>query len=296
MDYYIQGDAANAEKIKAVFEKLGVASNADRYNYKNDNVLYFTAGGMIHMIDANGSWANIIKTHPDYKELELPVEPKFKKGDWIACDADSFTLSIKSLKDGNYYFHQGASLPIKDIDEHYHLWTIADAKDGDIIGFNDCTCNDGSYVDWVGIYNHQTNDFVNAQHLFHCVITGKKNTFRVGKSWRVLTAYPATKEQRDLLFKKMREAGYEWDANKKELRKIKPHYDISNFYAGMPVLVRDDRQKQWCYALYSHYDNDESYQFVTAGNIPFIQCIPFNDDTKHLLGTTDMCDEQYINW
>lgn len=24
--------------------------------------------------------------------------------------------------------------------------------------------------------------------------------------------------------------------------------------------------------------------------------IPFNDETRHLLGTTDMCDEQYINW
>jgi hypothetical protein len=32
--------------------------------------------------------------------------------------------------------------------------------------------------------------------------------------------YPATKEQRDLLFKKMKEAGYEWDAEKKELKKI----------------------------------------------------------------------------
>ena len=31
---------------------------------------------------------------------------------------------------------------------------------------------------------------------------------------------PATKEQRDLLFQKMKEAGYEWDAEKKELRKI----------------------------------------------------------------------------
>jgi hypothetical protein len=29
--------------------------------------------------------------------------------------------------------------------------------------------------------------------------------------------YPATKEQRDLLFQKMKEAGYEWDSNKKEL-------------------------------------------------------------------------------
>jgi len=33
--------------------------------------------------------------------------------------------------------------------------------------------------------------------------------------------HPATKEQRDLLFQKMKEAGYEWDAGKKELKKIK---------------------------------------------------------------------------
>jgi hypothetical protein len=31
---------------------------------------------------------------------------------------------------------------------------------------------------------------------------------------------PATKEQRDLLFQKMKEAGYEWDTEKKELRKV----------------------------------------------------------------------------
>ena len=31
---------------------------------------------------------------------------------------------------------------------------------------------------------------------------------------------PATKEQRDTLFAKMREAGYKWDAEKKELKKI----------------------------------------------------------------------------
>ena len=72
MNYYIRGNKEKADQIKAAFEKLGVASNANRYNYKNDYVLYFSAGGMMHMIDANGSWANIIKTHPDYKELELP--------------------------------------------------------------------------------------------------------------------------------------------------------------------------------------------------------------------------------
>ena len=37
---------------------------------------------------------------------------------------------------------------------------------------------------------------------------------------KYLTDWPATKEQRDLLFAKMKEAGYEWDAEKKELKKI----------------------------------------------------------------------------
>ena len=32
--------------------------------------------------------------------------------------------------------------------------------------------------------------------------------------------YPATKEQRDLFFKKMHEAGFEWDAERKQLKKL----------------------------------------------------------------------------
>ena len=80
-----------------------------------------------------------------------------------------------------------------------------------------------------------------------------------------------------------------------ELELPEPHYDIANFHAGMSVLVRDDRQEKWCYALYSHNDNEDSYQFVTAGDAPFIQCIPF-EGNEHLLGTTDMCNERFINW
>ena len=235
MNYYIQGSKEKADQIKAAFEKLGVASNANRYNYKNDYVLYFSAGGMVHMIDANGSWANIIKTHPDYKELELPVE----------------------------------------------------FKDGDIIGFNDCTHNDGSYIDWVGIYKQgiETN-----QHLFHCVIPSCRS-FRVGGMWRVFTAYPATKEQRDLLFAKMREAGYQWDADKKELRKIQPHYDISNFQPFDKVLIRLDNNSKWTCDFFSYYHKG----FHCIGCDDWSQCIPF-DGNEHLLGTTNMCDEQYINW
>ena len=83
--------------------------------------------------------------------------------------------------------------------------------------------------------------------------------------------------------------------NYKELELPKTHYDISNFHAGMPVLVRDYDNSHWSYVLFSHYVGECRMKFNACG-IPYIQCIPYNDDTKHLLGTTDMCSEEYINW
>lgn len=286
MNYYIQGNKDNAGQIKAAFKELG-------YNTRGLNFscgFFYTVERDVHYcVRIYDYMVNIIKTHPDYQELELPVEPKFKVGDWIACDADSFTLSIKSVRDVNYYFHQGGSLPIKDIDEHYHLWSIADAKDGDIIGFNDCTHNDGSYIDWVGIYKEKAD--AEKSHFFHCVITSKKD-FRISiLSWRVFTAYHATKEQRDLLFQKIKEAGYQWDADKKELKKIKPHYDISNFNPFDRVLVRYDDSCTWGVSFFGRFDG----MFMCCSNICFTQCIPF-EGNEHLLGTTDMPDEMYINW
>lgn len=100
MNYYIRGNKEKADKIKAAFEKLGY--NTGNLGFTSSQ-LYFTIEGKVELI-CTKALQNLIKTHPDYKELELPVEPKFKKWDWIACDADSFTLSIKSVKDGNYFF------------------------------------------------------------------------------------------------------------------------------------------------------------------------------------------------
>jgi hypothetical protein len=69
MNYYIQGDAANADKINAAFEKLGYDTTGHLFNAKS--VLYFTLDGGIRATTCNCTPA-IIKTHPDYKELELP--------------------------------------------------------------------------------------------------------------------------------------------------------------------------------------------------------------------------------
>ena len=78
----------------------------------------------------------------------------------------------------------------------------------------------------------------------------------------------------------------------KELELPKPHYDIANFKPFDKVLVRDSNGLKWTADLFSYIDDG----FVCTGGIPCCQCIPFNDDTKHLLGTTDMPSEEYINW
>jgi hypothetical protein len=106
---------------------------------------------------------------------------------------------------------------------------------------------------------------------------------------------PATQKQRDLLFTKMREAGYEWDEREKELHKIQTHYDISNFKPKQWVLVRQGGGCAWRLDRFSHLkEGAVCRQFECVGNSA-VQCIPF-DGNENLLGTTDPCDEFYINW
>jgi len=289
MNYYIQGNAAKAQQIKAAFEKLGI--DVLDFGFADKTVVYCSMGGAcVQSLPYSINLMHILHSHSDYKELELPVEPKFKVGDWIACNADSFTLSIKSVRDENYYFHQGASLPIKDIDEHYHLWTIADAKDGDVLVDED-TNTIGIFEKIYGIRWHSK---------IYCAKSTCTMVYDYRGSHKIKFTKPATKEQRDLLFQKIKEAGYEWDAEKKELRKIQPHYDITNFQPFDKVLVRSGNDEEWMIEFYCKYDTlvhtspHRDYPFMGIG-YSYSQCIPY-EGNEHLLGTTDMCDEQYINW
>lgn len=214
MDYYIQGDAANADKIKAAFEKLGYKTR--KFDFRVG--VFYTYGKELHYAISDDI-ANIIKTHPDYKELELPVEPKFNVGDWIVATGkcvylitkiDEFTVILVDVMGDKYEF--GADL-LNDAT----LWTVNDAKDGDVLvttKIRNCPFiyrktgydNDLAYY-YAGVDGN--GDFCEG-----CI---KRALYHFGP---VANVAPATKEQRDLLFAKMREAGYEWDEKKKELKKV----------------------------------------------------------------------------
>lgn len=155
--------------------------------------------------------------HIKYDKPADMIEPKFKIGDWVVSSVLG-TAHIIDVNDSNeyqleYIDDKQKFSSIDYVNYEYNEWTIQDAKDGDVLvngsnififhfindtrlmGYCHVNTDDGRFYDDIG------------KNECFCLIDAVVN--------------PATKEQRDLLFQKMNEAGYEWDAEKKELKKIK---------------------------------------------------------------------------
>lgn len=74
-----------------------------------------------------------------------------------------------------------------------------------------------------------------------------------------------------------------------------PKFDPKTLKPFDRVLVRDSCQ-HWCCDLFSHIVKKEpTYQYLCVGSA-FEYCIPYNDDTKHLVGTTEEAPEFYRYW
>lgn len=50
------------------------------------------------------------------------------------------------------------------------------------------------------------------------------------------------------------------------------------------VLVRDTEQGNWKVGIYSHYEKESAMPYVCIGSF-YAQCIPYNENTAHLVGT-----------
>lgn len=82
-----------------------------------------------------------------------------------------------------------------------------------------------------------------------------------------------------------------WDKPKVE------KFDINTLQPFDKILTRDKVNDNWNCAIFSHIDNSHSfYPIITVGNSYNNWCIPYNDETKHLVGTTEDCPEYYKWW
>ena len=99
----------------------------------------------------------------------------------------------------------------------HSTWSIKDAKPGDVLA------NDHHILILKELVYDWSSNGTPYSVKAYCGIKPNGN-FELGKeNWcfcGTLHMRPATSEERDLLFAKMREAGYTWDEKKKELKKI----------------------------------------------------------------------------
>ena len=76
----------------------------------------------------------------------------------------------------------------------------------------------------------------------------------------------------------------------------KPKFDPKAFKPFDRVLVRDDSEYNWTCDLFSCIQiGGEHYKYWCIG-AGFEYCIPYNDDTKHLVGTNEEAPEYYRYW
>ena len=171
----------------------------------------------------NAMWDRLHRYYCKYIEKQgeqkpaNKIEPKFKVGDWIVTsygkvnqvvavdkDGDGFTL------DDDTYF----SGPCKD-----SYWTIQDAKDGDVLASELC----GTIMLYKGIKDNNIQFY--CDYDFSDIdVPGDRFAINNGQHYGSVDDsddwHPATKEQRETLLKAMADAGWEFDFEKKELKKI----------------------------------------------------------------------------
>ena len=93
----------------------------------------------------------------------------------------------------------------------------------------------------------------------------------------------ATEEEKKQLFSVLEKKGKRWDSDKKAIVDLKPKCEFKPFDK---VLGRNEKGDVWEAELFSHYREGSQYPFRCIG-FSRKYCIPYNEETSHLLGTTD---------
>ena len=106
----------------------------------------------------------------------------------------------------------------------------------------------------------------------------------------------ATEEEAQKLFSTLKEYGYEWNSEDNTIINVGTKFDHNTLKPFDQVLVRDCDTCIWYVSLFGCIDNySEAYPYVCSGT-SYKQCVPYNEDTKHLIGTTNPCPNNYKNW
>ena len=99
---------------------------------------------------------------------------------------------------------------------------------------------------------------------------------------------PITETQQIILFDALTKENKRWDAEKKMIVDLKPKIELKPFDK---VLCRNSKDDTWEADFFARLtrkeiDYTQSGKYLCVGDL-WMYCIPYNEETAHLLGTTD---------
>lgn len=221
------------------------------------------------------------------------VESKFKVGDWVINSRFKNSRPIKIISIsltkgyeliGNENGDKEFFLSKTIVETEYHLWTIEDAKDGDVLA---CPLPKGYEArEQIFIFKGiNSRDYVDNCIEYYChICDGVFYENENGLCYMGTTStplYPATKSQHDALFKAMTDAGYIFDFEKKELKKISQR------------MVSAEAKE----ALYDKLTWNEEDEKMIDKIRSIVEKYAFSQSAVDVNG--DLCEKKYIdadNW
>lgn len=157
------------------------------------------------------------------KQLADKNEPRFKVGDWVVFITSESVYQVEKKENYEYTLRHilGGSMCLPFSNEKLiREWTIKDAKDGDVLSFY--SEYKGNKIVQTGIIEKYVGEHGGCSNTFKIYVgVDWDNNLQIGKYMGCSDIHPAKKEQRDALMKAINDTGYEWDKEKKELKKKK---------------------------------------------------------------------------
>ena len=245
------GVLVNISQLNRVAKERKKQGETKPFDYENTNIQQndFAPKSAMEAIKEE-KVDNANKVEPkDYNDIDphfgKPIDkvvPKFKVGDWvvwdnkISCHIDNIYQGKESLMytitDTN---NMTRSYSVKGFDNNAHLWDITkDAKDGDVLKEGSC------------IFILRKMKSKNTAITHCCLFDDGDFNLSPTLSLDVDSTFPATKEQRDILFAKMKEEGYAFELYNKVMMKIEDKLITD---VEIPFGAKDSELKEVFYSI-----------------------------------------------
>ena len=217
-----------------------------------DDDTYTTFKGKHYLCNYDDNEDYNEEEYNDYhKELILRTI-EFKKDN--VNDAKTYINTIEERFGGKL------NLETLEIDKHQEF------KDGDIViyGKSVAICRK--------IYKHTLSFYVSLNEMFGLLFADEVES---SEEYRF-----ATEEEKQKLFDALAKNGKTWDAVKKQIVDLKPKWTPKPFDR---VITRTP-ETPWTANFFSHIDSDGIKNCIDDR---YIMCLPYNDETAKLIGTTN---------